>query len=250
MTREKKPASAVTFETALPAIEDHFFSEAFGAFFHHYRALPDKERRDLWRRREAVLSQAHAAWRKLRTESFKSLRLATSRAEQWQEVKKLWRFYRNAKYGPALSMSWKRTRAALLLGCYRRLSFLSQPIDGLPPLGFDSFRYLEPILDAARTDNDQFWEDLKVASRFRRNQSRVNCFLAEYSLLMLGKRPTLTFGELHKILHWIEPKDLRRQIGRIRKRYGRLAVPLRPGRPGRPKIDGKHLPLPSILRVR
>ena len=179
--------------------------------------------------------QAVLASRKLWADLNKFSLRARRNPEQWQQLRKLLRFYREAKYGPALSTSWKRMRAAGLLKCYRRLALLSQPIDGLPPLHFDSSKYLKPILEAARTDNDQFWSDFEIAAKFRNNQSRVNGFLAEYSLLMLGKRPPLTFGELRKILHW-EAANLRRRIKYLRGRYGPGAVPLKPGVPGGPSL--------------
>jgi hypothetical protein len=219
--------SALTIETALPALRDHFFSEDFAAFFPQYRTLPDKERCEFWQAREAALSKAHAAWKRLRADSYKSLRRASANADQWQQMKKLWRFSREARYGTALSTSFKRTRAALLLRHYQRLSSL----DATEAQNAKAFM---PILEAVRTDNKQFFADLQIAMTFEKHRSPVNAFLAEYSLLMIGKRPTLTFADLHKIFHWMERKDLRRQIGRIRKKYGRLAVPLKPGRAGRP----------------
>jgi hypothetical protein len=122
----------------------------------------------------------------------------------------------------------------MLLKCYRGLAKLSQPIAGLPPIVFDSSPFLKPILEATRTDTDQsLFSDLEIARRFR--PSRINCFLAEYSLLMLGRQPALTFSELHKILHWVGRDDLRKKIKALRKRYGVLVVPLKPGKPGRPR---------------
>ena len=88
----------------------------------------------------------------------------------------------------------------------------------------------KPILEAAGTGNLDF-SDFEIARKFR--PSRVNIFLAEYSFLMLGKRPMLTFGELRKILQW-EAANLRGRIRHLRRRYGPLAVPLKPGAPGRP----------------
>jgi hypothetical protein len=224
--------SALTFDVALPAIRDHFFPDDFTAFFQRYRTLPDKQRMNLWNMREAALSQARVAWDKLSADSAEFRRCA--HAEKQRQITKLWRFCRESKYGPALSTSWKRTRTALLLKCYRGLAKLSQPVAGLPPFVFNSSLFLKPILEAAMTDNDHsLFSDLEIARKFR--PSRVNRFLAEYSLLMLGKQPALTFGELHKILHWVGRDDLRKRIKTLRKRYGELVVPLKPGKRGRPR---------------
>jgi hypothetical protein len=230
LRRPRRKMSAVTFEGALPAIKDAFFCEDFATFFDQYRTLPDKQRLQLWNAREAVLSKARLAWDNLRADSAR--RCAS--AEQQRQINKLSRFYWEAMVGPALGASWKRRRVALLFKCYRRLAKLSQPIDGLPPVVFDSSRFLKPILEAMTLDKKQsFFEDLDIARKFR--PSRVNRFLAEYSLLMLGQQPALTFSELHKILHWVGRDDLRKKIKGLHKRYGELVVPLKPGKPGRPR---------------
>ena len=215
MSKQKKSPSTPTTSAALAALREFWLSDGL--------LTPENE------------DQAFLAKKKLWADFDEFCQRARTNPAQWQQLKKLKRFYREAKYGPALSTSWKRIRAAGLLKCYRRLALLSQPIEGLPPLRFDSSKYLKPILEAARTDNDRFWSDFEIAAKFTKNQSHVNCFLAEYSLLMLGKRPLLTFGELRKILHW-EAANLRRRIKHLRKRYGPEAVPLKPGVPGRPVI--------------
>jgi hypothetical protein len=179
--------------------------------------------------------QATRAWRKLWASTTGFFRRAN--AEQWKELKKLWRFHELAQYGPALSTSRKRTRAAVLLSYYRLLSSLLQNPIAVPPAVFGSALYvkaLRPILEAARNDSDTLFGDLEIAKTFKRNQSHVNGFLAEYSLLMVAKQPVLTFGDLHEILHWIKPADLRKRIKELRKTYGPWAVPLAPGRRGRP----------------
>lgn len=180
--------------------------------------------------------RATRAWRMLWAGTTGFFRRANT--EQWKELKKLWRFYERGEYGPALSTSRKRKRAAKLLSYYRRLSSLLQNPIPVPPAVFGSALYvkaLRPILEAARNDDDTLFSDLEIAKTFRRNQSHMNGFLAEYSLLMIGKQPVLTFGDLHEILHWIKPADLRKRIKELRKTYGPWAVPLGPGRRGRPR---------------
>ena len=167
--------------------------------------------------------------------------------EQRQQINKLWQFHEAAKYGPALGTSWKRTRRARLFdGLWKIVSSLEPPLGFPPPDLQRSTKVLTAILKAAQKD-DEFWNDFAIAARLKKTRSPENWFLAEYSWLMLGRPPALTFGELHKILHWIEPKDLRRQIGRIRKKYGTLAVPLKPGKPGRPKKNRRQQSFAAVF---
>jgi hypothetical protein len=114
--------SKLTIEAALPAIRDHFFPEYFASFFDQYKRLPShKERCDFWDTREAALSKAHQAWRKLKADTEKFLRRAKNNAEQWQQIKKLHRFSQDAKYGPLSTAVWKRRRVVVLLNNCRRL---------------------------------------------------------------------------------------------------------------------------------
>jgi hypothetical protein len=156
-------------------------------------------------------------------------------AEQRKQINKLWQFLEAAKYGPALSASWKRTRRARLFDGLCKIISRLEPAPGFPPPDLPSAtKALTAILKAAQKD-DEFWNDGAIAAKLKNTRSRVNWFLAEYSWLMLGRRPALTFADLHKILHWIKPKDLRQKIRHLRKRYGELTIPLKRGRPGRPR---------------
>lgn len=124
-------------------------------------------------------------------------------------------------------------RRARFFDFFRRLPLFLDPPPGYPPPNLPlTCKTLCAVLKAAEKD-DEFWPDFAIAAKFRKRQSRVNCFLAEYSVLMLGKQPALTFGEVHKILHWVGRDDLRKTIKTFRKRYGELVVPLKPGKPGR-----------------
>jgi hypothetical protein len=127
-------------------------------------------------------------------------------------------------------------RVAGLLKIWRRLSSLYGHAENGQRHTVDG-KYFTPILEAVQTDNDEFFSDIAIAIRFRRREKQfhVNAFLAEYSLLMLGKQPVLTFTDLQKILHWIEPADLRKKIRTLRKAYGECAVPLKRGLRGRPR---------------
>jgi hypothetical protein len=156
--------------------------------------------------------------------------------EQQGQIKKLWRFHQAAEYGPALSTSWKRTRRAFLFNALLKIRSSLEPPPGFPPPDLPkATRVINAILKAAEKD-DEFWSDADIAAKFRKKRSPVNGFLSEYSWLMLGEQPVLTFGELYKILcHWIERDDLRKRIKTLRKRYGELVVPLKPGKPGRPR---------------
>ena len=128
MSTKKKSACGLRPSAALAVMREVWLS--------HGSLTPENE------------DQAVLASRKLWADLNKFSLRARRNPEQWQQLRKLLRFYREAKYGPALSTSWKRMRAAGLLKCYRRLALLSQPIDGLPPLRFDSSKYLKPLLEA------------------------------------------------------------------------------------------------------
>jgi hypothetical protein len=156
-------------------------------------------------------------------------------ADQRQQIRKLWRFHQQAKYGPALATSWKRTRRAMFFDFFSKLPLMIEPPPGYPPPDLPGVcKTLNAVLKAAQRDDD-FWSDFAIAEKFRKHRSRVNCFLSDYSLLMLGVPPALTFGELQKILHWIKPTDLRKKIRDLREQYGDFVVPLKRGRPGRPR---------------
>ena len=209
--------SALTIECELAAIRERWLSDgSLTDFYRSHRSFDHiKASGKLYAERERFIQRANG--------------------EQRQQIKKLWQFHQAAKYGPALSTSWKRTRRATFFDFFQRLPSLLEPPPGFPPADLPKVsKVVTAILKAAQRD-DGFWDDFPIANKFRKNRSRVNGFCAEYSWLMVGKQPVLTFGELHRILYWVEAKDLRREIGRIRKKYGRLAVPLKPGRPGRPK---------------
>ena len=231
MSKKQKSLSALAIDFKIAFLREHCLSEG---------ALTD----DFWRLHR--LFDGKKVFQKLDQDRERFERSAP--AKQRQQIKKLWQFHQAAKYGP-LSISWKRTRRAMLFDYFSRLPSFLEPPPGFPPPDLPRiFKTLNAILKAAQRD-DEFWNDFAIAKKFRNRRSRVNWFLAEYSWLMLGRPPAMTFGELHKILHWIEPKDLRRQIGRIRKKYGTLAVPLKPGKPGRPKkTDGSNLSPPSFLK--
>jgi hypothetical protein len=129
-------------------------------------------------------------------------------AGQWKQINKLWQFHQAAKYGPALSASSKRTRRAILFDAVWKILSILEPPPGFPPPDLPrSTKALTAILKAAQKD-DEFWNDFAIAAKLKNTRSRVNWFLAEYSWLMLGRRPALTFADLHKILHRIKPKDL------------------------------------------
>jgi hypothetical protein len=203
----------ITTDAALAVMKDFWLSDGL--------LTPEKEDR------------FRLASRKLLADSAKFYRRANE--GQQQQFKKLRRFYQQATFGPALSKSLRRQRAALFLNDWRLFSRTKIKNGQIRILdGLDYLRVLRPILEALHTNDGEFFNDLAVAIRFGKTQPRVNAFLAEYSLLMAGKQPVLTFGELNKILRWTKPADLRKAIRRLRKRYGSMAVPLRLGRPGRP----------------
>lgn len=212
--------SAQAIELALAHIKERCFSDgSLNDFYHSHRSLtPEKEQRAL---------------RKLRADSETFERRAN--AEQRQQVKKLWRFRQAAKYGPALGTSWKRTRRAYLFDALWKIISSLEPPPGFPSPDLPkATKALTAILKAAQKDGES-WADFAIAAKLRKTRSQVNWFLAEYSWLMLGKPPALTFGELQKILHWIKPTDLRKKIRNLRKTYGELVVPLKRGQVGRPR---------------
>jgi hypothetical protein len=175
--------------------------------------------------------EEHQALEKLRANRDRFERSAP--AEQRQQIKKLWRFHQAAKYGP-LSTSWKRTRRARFFDFFFRLPSFLEPPPGFPPPDLSRiFKTLNAVLKAAQRD-DEFWNDFAISKKFRNRRSRVNWFLAEYSWLTLGNQPILTFEELRKILE-MKRRTLREKIDELRASYGELAVPLKPGRPGRPR---------------
>jgi hypothetical protein len=191
---------------------------------------------------EFLLSHPRIRWAVNDSEILDKLRADRERYEQRADptqqgqIQKLWRFHEAANYGPALSTSWKRTRRARLFNALLKIRSSLEPPPGFPlPDLTKATRAMSAILKAAEKD-DQFLSDADIAAKFRKKRSPVNGFLAEYSWVMLGEQPVLTFGELHKILrHWIERDDLRKRIKTLRKRYGELVVPLKPGKPGRPR---------------
>jgi hypothetical protein len=217
MRKRQKSASALTIEHELASIRERCLSD--GALEHFWRSHP--------------LFDCAKANEKFNKHRDRFIRRADP--EQRKHVNKLWRFHQAAKYGPALSKSWKRTRRAFLFNALRKIVSLLEPPAGFPPPDLpQAAKSLTAIFRAAEKD-DEFWTDAPIAAKLTKTRSDVNWFLAEYSWSMIGRRPLLSFSDLHKILPWIESKDLRRQIGRIRKEYGPLTVPLKPGRPGRPR---------------
>ena len=225
-----------TTEAALSAIKDFWLSNG--------SMTAEQERR------------LRRVWRKLVVDSAKFSRTATP--AQQQELRKLRKFYVHAIFGSALGTSFRRTRVALFLKdweLFDRRDEQNQNVDSLTFLNtanefnvarrfvekegleaLPGLRYLWvlwPILRALRSDDHEFFSDLAIAIRFAKIQSRSNAFLAEYSLLMLGKQPVLTFAELEGILH-IHPRELRSKIKELRDEYGPLVVPLKPGKAGRP----------------
>jgi hypothetical protein len=234
MSKKEKSLSALVIDSRLAFIRkrclsDGALTDGFGPS--HRLFDPKKADQKFGQDRERYIQRADAELRK-QINKQSQLRQATQKfdqdrerfiqradADQRKQINKLWQFHRAAKYGPALSTSWKRTRRAMLFNALQNLP--------------KSTKVLTAILKAAQKD-DEFWNDFAIAAKLKKTRSPVNWFLAEYSWLMLGRRPALTFGELHKILHWINPADLRKKIRDVRKRYGEFAVPLKRGRPGRP----------------
>lgn len=203
-----------TTEAALAAMKDFWLSDD--------SLTPEQENRVL------------LATRKLLTDSLKFL--TSANPKQKGELRKQGRFYLKATLGPALSTTWKRSRPALFLNKWKVWSRDGKIQNGRI-LNLDALEYLQvlrPILEALHTDNDQFFSDLAIAIRSTKKQSQANAFLAEYSLLMLGKQPVFTFTELHKSLHFVDRDDLRKKIRKFRRQYGELAVPLKRGKSGRP----------------
>jgi hypothetical protein len=218
MSKKQKSLSALAIEFEIASLRERCLSDG---------ALTD----DFWRLHR--LFDGKKVFQKLdqHREGF----IQRADAEQRQQINKLWRFHEAAKYGPALSASWKRTRRARLFDALCKIISRFEPAPGFPPPDLPgAAKALTAILKAAQKD-DEFWNDGAIAAKIKNTRSPVNWFLAEYSWLMLGSRPALTFADLHKILHWIEPKDLRQKIRHLRKGYGEFAVPLKRGRPGRPR---------------
>jgi hypothetical protein len=217
MSKKQKAPSALAIDFKLAGIRERCLSD--GAltddFWRSYR-LFEKPAQKLDQDRERFIQRADA--------------------EQRKRINKLWQFLEAAKYGPALSVSWKRTRRARLFEALCKIISRLEPAPGFPPSDLPgATKALTAILKAAQKD-DEFWNDGAIAAKLKNTRSGVNWFLAEYSWLMLGRRPALTFADLHKILHWIKPADLRKKIRKLRQRYGELAVPLKRGKPGRPRI--------------
>jgi hypothetical protein len=225
-----------TTEAALSALKDFWLSNG--------SMTAEQERR------------LRRAWRKLLVDSAKFFR--TAKPAQQEELRKLRRFYVHATCGSALSTSFRRTRVALFLKDWELFDRRDEPIQNVDSLTFlntaneynlarrfveteslealRDLRYLWvlwPILRALRSHDHEFFSDLAIAIRFTKIQSRSNAFLAEYSLLMLGKQPVLTFAELERMLD-IHPRELRSKIKELRDEYGPLVAPLKPGKPGRP----------------
>jgi hypothetical protein len=187
-------------------------------------------------------------WQKRLAENGKFSRTANG-SKQWEQFKKLRRFYGEATFGTALSTTDKRSRARLFFDDWQLFFALTRRIRNgqIKILETDAANYvrvLGPILEALSNENDEFFSDLAIAIRFEKNRSTANTFLARYSLLMVGGQPDLTFGEIQKILHW-SPHDLRKKIRELRKKYGEWAVPLKRGRPGRP-ARGKNRAIRKI----
>jgi Fic family protein len=203
----------LTTAAALAAMRDFWLSDA--------RLTIDEERR------------VRLAFRKLLVDSVRVFRSANSKQQnQWRKLR---RFYLQSTFGSALSTSWRRTRTALFLREWQLFS-RSNIKNGRMQI-LDALEYLDvlkPILEALQGEDDEFFADLAIAIKFQKVQSRVNVFLAEYSLLMAGKPPTLTFGELQKIVG-SKRRTLRKKIKELREKYGDWAVPLMSGRGGRPK---------------
>jgi hypothetical protein len=160
--------------------------------------------KDLWLTGAFFSSRGH---RLLQT----FLRKVKDDPQQKKQVDGLIRFCKRAVFGPALSTSRKRLRAALFLNEWK----LRRKIPEDPP------------------EDPEFFEDLAIAIRFRKAQ-RVDAYLAKYSVLMAGREPLLTFKELQEILG-MKRRTLGDKIKALRESYGELAVPLRPGRRGRPR---------------
>jgi hypothetical protein len=231
---------------------------------------------------EALLAAWNDYWRPIsegrlptRRAELTRLRLCSQvgQPEHLEQLKELERVYKKGSYGPALSTSEKRLKVAQFLTEFRASLFdemakvsTSSPFvalresvrrarsrdSGAPVRKGTKHRrqvstvfLLKPIIKALVSLDDEFFSDLTIAVRLKKQRLHVaetrpivniNRFLAEYSMLMLGRKPLLTFAELHNILHWIKPSDLRKRIRRFRRAYGEGTVPLKPGRPGaRPK---------------
>jgi len=181
-------------------------------------------------------NRARIASRKLLAESAKFFR--TANPKQREQFKKLRRFYQQATFGPALRTSWKRSRVALFLNDWQLFARSSGLIKNGQMRVVDALKYIQvlrPILEALHNKDDEFFSDLAIAIKFKKNQSRVNAFLAEYSVMMAGKRPVLTFGEIQKILGDMPRRTLREKLEDLRQEYGEFAVPLRRGKVGAPK---------------
>jgi hypothetical protein len=176
-------------------------------------------------------------WQKRLAKNAKFSRTANG-SKQWEQFKKLRRFYGEATFGPALSTTEKRSRAKLFFDEWQFFSLTRGVRKGakIRILEADVLNYvrlLSPILEALNNEDDEFFSDLAIAIRFEKNRSPVNASLARYSLLMAGGKPRLTFGQIRKDLPG-SPHDLRKKIKELRKKYGEWAVPLKRGRPGRP----------------
>jgi hypothetical protein len=152
--------------------------------------------------------------------------------QQQEQLGRLTRWYRLTTYGPALSLSRRRRRALRLVHTWHERCRK----DGLGAnLLFDEV--LTPIFDALHESDHEFFNDIVIAIKFLK-RSPVEAYLASYSLMSVGKKPRYTFDELHRIMSRFSDmsrESFRKQIRKLRKEHGDFAIPLRRGKPGRPK---------------
>jgi hypothetical protein len=174
-------------------------------------------------------NEENRATRKLLMDSAKFYQRASPL--QQAQLNRLTRWYRLATYGSALSLSRRRRRALVVVHAwhdYRRN-------------GVGESRILDevliPMMDALQEDDHEFFSDIAIAIKFLK-RSAVEAYLAGYSLMSVGKEPRYASAELHRMISPFSRMSLqsfRNQIRKLRLEHGNFAVPLRIGKPGRPK---------------
>jgi hypothetical protein len=213
MSSKKKLSNKVfTTEEALAVMRDYFLSDG---------SMTDEQKNRVMPAKRKLLVDTAKFW-------------GSANSEQQHQLTKLRRFFDRAIYGPALSVSRRRLRAALFLKewwtwkAHGKMKNRQMRIrDALSYI-----QLLRPMREALYCNDDDFFEDLAIAIRFAREE-RVDEALAIYSFLCTGKAPFLTFRELQQFLG-MEAADLRKKIKRLRKEYGEFVVPLKRGQLGRP----------------
>jgi hypothetical protein len=92
-------------------------------------------------------------------------------AEQRQQIRMLWRFHQAAKYGPALSTSWKRTRHAYFFDFLSQLPSWLEPPPGFPPPDRAKLdKATMAVLKAAQ--REEAWSDFALAAKLRKRGLR------------------------------------------------------------------------------